>query len=854
MTAETMRASPPPVPVARAARRPPGLRAHLIALVLVVLLPALAFAAAASWEALRRQDQAEEARLMDTAQALAAAVDAQIGAKVAALRVLALAARVEDEEDLAHLHAHARATADGFGTWVNLYRRDGSQILNTRLPAGATLPGPGGAAGPGGGGVAIERAFVTGQPVVSDVATGRATGQPAAFVFVPVLRDGVARAVLGMPLVPEHLSATLSGQASRGQGMIALTDSRGVFAARSRDAAQVVGLARPQRADNPPERPAVLRARRVPDGEPIRTAFHPLGTAQGWHVWVNEPEATFAQARGATVTALAGGAALALLCGLAGAAVVARRLLRPVEALVERAEAVAAGRVEAGPAPPIPPAAVAEFERLRLAVTGAEAALRRVQRIGRVGGFEIDLRSGANRRSAEYMAVQGREAAPAQESHADWVRRLHPDDRERAERRFLDAIADGAADTDYAQEYRIIAPDGAVRWIYARAEIERDAGGRALRMVGAHVDVTALKSAEAALRDSEERLRLALEAAQLGAWEVDLVTGTAARTPRALEIFGYGREEETAVYPSWRDRVHPGDRALLAEKVEEVRQGRADGYRILYRFLRKDGRWIWVESHARAAGHDPVTGLPTRLIGTSQDVTARREAEDRQAVLVHELDHRAKNTLAVVQAALRLTPRADPVAYARAVEGRVGALARAHALLARDHWRGAGLRVVAEEALSPFLGGVPAGPHADFEGPAVELSPAAVQALSMAFHELATNAAKHGALSSPGGRVTLSWAVEGPRLALRWSEEGGPTLAGPPPGRGFGSSLVTATMTRQLGGRFAATWRPGGLLWEAWLPLARLLPGHDTGAADRVASAVGAPAPDRQLPADASAA
>ena len=131
-------------------------------------------------------------------------------------------------------------------------------------------------------------------------------------------------------------------------------------------------------------------------------------------------------------------------------------------------------------------------------------------------------------------------------------------------------------DTDYEQEYRIVTPAGEVRWIYARAEIERDAEGHALRMVGAHVDVTALKVAEAALRDSEERLRLALDAAQLGAWEVDLVTGTAQRTQRALEIFGYGAEEEVAIYPSWRDRVHPEDRPCAGGEVEAVRSGRED--------------------------------------------------------------------------------------------------------------------------------------------------------------------------------------------------------------------------------------------------------------------------------------
>ncbi|WP_237217758.1 PAS domain-containing protein, partial [Falsiroseomonas oryziterrae] len=399
------------------------------------------------------------------------------------------------------------------------------------------------------------------------------------------------------------------------------------------------------------------------------------------------------------------GGALALAIGLAGAALIAQRLLDPVGALVARAEAVAAGRVEQDQAPPVPTAAVAEFERLRRAVTDAEAAMRRVQRIGRVGGFEIDLRTGANQRSAEYMAVQGCAARPTQESHADWVRRLHPDDRERAERRFLDAVADGAPDTEYEQEYRILTPQGEVRWIYARAEIERDAAGRALRMVGAHMDVTALKSAEAALRDSEARLRLALEAAQLGAWEVDLVSGRAERTARALEIFGFGPEEQTAVYPSWRDRIHPEDRARLAEQVDAVRTGRSEGYRIEYRFLRPDGTWIWIESHARAAGLDATTGLPTRLIGTSQDVTARREAEERQAVLIHELDHRAKNTLAVVQAALRLTPRADAEGFAQAVEGRIGALARAHTLLARARWQGSELRAVAEDALAPFVGG-----------------------------------------------------------------------------------------------------------------------------------------------------
>ena len=145
------------------------------------------------------------------------------------------------------------------------------------------------------------------------------------------------------------------------------------------------------------------------------------------------------------------------------------------------------------------------------ALARSEARLRRVQEIGRVGGFEIDLRTGENLRSAEYMAVQGHPALARSEGHRDWVGRLHPEDRARAERHFLDCVRDGAPFRDYAQDYRILSPDGQVRWIAARAVIERDAAGRALRMLGAHLDVTELRAARDALAESEARFRALAE-------------------------------------------------------------------------------------------------------------------------------------------------------------------------------------------------------------------------------------------------------------------------------------------------------------------------------------------------------
>ena len=154
---------------------------------------------------------------------------------------------------------------------------------------------------------------------------------------------------------------------------------------------------------------------------------------------------------------------------------------------------------------------VTRRRRMQEALERSEARLRRVQEIGRVGGFEIDLRTGENQRSAEYMAVQGHPAVARTEGHRDWVARLHPEDRARAERHFLDCVRDSAPVRDYAQDYRVLTPGGEARWIAARAVIERDAKGRALRMQGAHLDITELRAARDALADSEARYRALAE-------------------------------------------------------------------------------------------------------------------------------------------------------------------------------------------------------------------------------------------------------------------------------------------------------------------------------------------------------
>lgn len=327
----------------------------------------------------------------------------------------------------------------------------------------------------------------------------------------------------------------------------------------------------------------------------------------------------------------------------------------------------------------------------------------------------------------------------------------------------------------------------------------------------------------ASLREGEERLRLAVEAGRVGTWETDLATGITLRSPRAREIFGFEAGEAATPLEEWSARIHPSDRARVVALYDAVAKGRHDGYVETYRFLHTDGAWRWLESTAAVVRRDEATGRPVLLAGTVQDMTDRREAEERRDLLMQEVNHRARNTLAIVQAILRLTRAATPAEYARLVEGRIAALARAQSLLAAERWTGAPFLTLLTDEVAPF-GGTDAGPDGRFrlQGPGFRARAEAVQPLGMVFHELATNAVKHGALSMPEGRVSIAWSIDEARglLNIRWAEEGGPS-PGFPKHRGVGSRVIEATVTGQLGGTVERRWPAEGLVCDIALPLAR---------------------------------
>lgn len=317
------------------------------------------------------------------------------------------------------------------------------------------------------------------------------------------------------------------------------------------------------------------------------------------------------------------------------------------------------------------------------------------------------------------------------------------------------------------------------------------------------------KETEEALKASEARLRFVLDASRLGSWELDLATEQVTISDVCGEHLGM-RAGVVA-------RTEVGA-ALLPDDLEKVKLAVADALRdhtdlrVDCRVPEAGGGIRWLQIRGRAT-YD-VLGRPLLMAGITMDMTERRKAEDRQALLMQEVDHRAKNMLAVVLAMVRLTPMVSRDSFVQTIEGRIAALARAHTLLARSRWEGAELGQLVQEEIAPYANSVKA------QGPSVLLVPEAAQAFAMVLHELATNAAKHGALSAPGGTVSIVWGLDtdGRQLTVSWREEGGPAVTAPTR-KGFGTLVIRQNMEHQLAGRAEVLWEPDGLQVQMAVPV-----------------------------------
>ena len=325
-----------------------------------------------------------------------------------------------------------------------------------------------------------------------------------------------------------------------------------------------------------------------------------------------------------------------------------------------------------------------------------------------------------------------------------------------------------------------------------------------------------LERSTARLLESERRRTHALAAGRMGSWEWNVATGDCVWDEGQYRIAGVDPKTFTVTPERIQSLIHIDDWARLEQMGRQVASGETESYQAEFRIVRPNGELRWCIG---IAARSDASNKLARVSGVTIDITERKEAEERQAILAREVDHRARNALAVVASIIRLTKASSIEHYMSAVEGRLGALARAHGLLSEFRWQGADLKRLVEDELAPYRTG-----DADkiiAAGPDVILQPASAQTLALAIHELATNAAKYGALSSSTGTIRLRWELNNDGLRLLWEESGGPRVAAPST-LGYGTRVVTASVEGQLDGRAEFEWRSEGLRCVMSIP-----PGKD---------------------------
>ena len=455
---------------------------------------------------------------------------------------------------------------------------------------------------------------------------------------------------------------------------------------------------------------------------------------------------------------------------------------------------------------------------LRRALFEAESARLKVDAAlgqGNVGAWEIDLEARMVRASVNAHAMFGLHFT-GRPLHIDrWLERVHPDDVGAVRTSF---VASQTQNTPFLAEYRLMQDSGPCTWILSRGGLITVDGKR--RLVGAFVDVTDRHLADERYRETSALLRTIIETAPVLIYAKDLQGRMLLANVPTLKLIGKPWEEVAGKSdPEFLDDATQGsivaanDRRLMASGKAEHLEETVDG---------PDGSpRVW--SSAKAPIRDGL-GNVTGLVGVSIEITEQKRIERRLRLMIDELNHRVKNTLAIVLAIVVKTLNGtDPVSR-QALESRLLALSGVHDVLTGENWEGADLAQVLSVVLLPYGGAEDA--RFTIVGPRLRLSPKAAQGFAMGFHELATNALKYGGMANASGKVDITWMTTdeaSPRLRLTWTERGGPPVRRPTRS-GFGSWLMTRGLPHDLAGTVNLSFDdPAGVVCVIEAPLSEIV-------------------------------
>ncbi len=373
--------------------------------------------------------------------------------------------------------------------------------------------------------------------------------------------------------------------------------------------------------------------------------------------------------------------------------------------------------------------------------------------------------------------------------------------------------------------------DDQVRDLRAVETIRRNAAGQVEWVVGTNLDITETKRAEKALAEGEAQLRLALVAAHAGVWSWTFETGELVWSPECFVLYGLDPAARQPSLAAWRKMLHPDDLKRVIKAIEVAVKGALPEYREEFRIITANGqeRWLLAVGNVQR----DADGKPLILSGINLDITDRKRQEVNAQLLMKEVNHRAKNMLTVVQAIARQTAATRPEDFFEHFSRRVQSMASNQDLLVKNEWNAVPIEDLVRAQLAPFV--EPSNPRISLMGPALKITTSASQTIGMAVHELATNAAKYGALSNDTGRIEIAWNThasegEAAQFTMSWIEKGGPKVA-KPKRSGFGTTVIDRMVKMSFGCDITIKYASAGFQWRVACPAEGLVEGEHRAAA-----------------------
>jgi len=450
-----------------------------------------------------------------------------------------------------------------------------------------------------------------------------------------------------------------------------------------------------------------------------------------------------------------------------------------------------------------------DLQKALIAAEESEARLRLAASAANLGIYVFDLERHQQDWSQELKQIFGLAPdAAAPDNMLEWV---HPDDRERF-RALREASFDPTRTGLFQDEHRIVRTDGAVRWVFVKGRVTFSGAGQARRAkggIGLVLDITERKVAEQALAQGEARYRTLFESANDIVVTLELDGRIISINPVVRDILGFAPEE--MIGRPLSDFVSAEQIGMQQRMLQRKLEG-ANSTQYDLQMAARDGMPRILGVNSRLVFD--AKGVPLMIHSVARDVTERKEAEARQDLLIRELQHRTKNLLAVIQSIASSTLKGS--AGLETFIGRLHALAHAQEYVTAGSQGGVSMRALLEAELATF------GKRAVAFGQDLVLGGSFGQSFALIVHELATNAVKHGAFSSPHGRVDIAWGREHADgqavLRFTWIERDGPRVQ-PPTNQGFGTLLISAV------GKSQVEFRPEGFEYRLVMPLSEALRG-----------------------------